>query len=110
MGRTREDLLCMVRGEGGESLEQEAASQEDMRVHVTTWHAIDEEEGGGDDEDEDDEKQQQQQQQQQQGSRKRYVIRAFGVTETGRSACVRIEGFTPFFYVKLPPQLSGKRS
>jgi len=30
------------------------------------------------------------------------VLKAFGVTASGTSACLTIQGFTPFFYVKVP--------
>jgi DNA polymerase elongation subunit (family B) len=32
----------------------------------------------------------------------RYTVRAFGVTPEGHSICLTINGFTPFFYVKIP--------
>lgn len=32
----------------------------------------------------------------------KYVIKSFGVTETGESVCMSIKDFTPFFYIKVP--------
>jgi DNA polymerase elongation subunit (family B) len=32
----------------------------------------------------------------------KYVIKTFGVTETGESVCLTIKNFTPFFYIKVP--------
>lgn len=31
-----------------------------------------------------------------------YVIKVFGVTNSGQSICLRIEGFRPFFYIRIP--------
>jgi DNA polymerase delta subunit 1 len=59
---------------------------------VTSWHSQDEEdfEEGDDDEEEAS------------ISKAKYVIRAFGVNREGRSVCLRVDGFTPYFYVKAP--------
>jgi DNA polymerase elongation subunit (family B) len=73
---------------------------------VLNWHATDEvleEDGDGDgDGDEDDE--------QEDGrsmlGKLRYVLRAFGVTAHGESVCLRIDGFTPYFFVKVPVDLA----
>jgi DNA polymerase elongation subunit (family B) len=32
----------------------------------------------------------------------KYIIRCFGVTESGNSVCINITDFTPFFYIKVP--------
>ena len=30
-----------------------------------------------------------------------FLMHCFGITETGKSVCLQIEGFEPFFYVSL---------
>ena len=79
----------------------------DIAIQVVSWNAGDEGVGGdGEDdagEDADDDTK----------TRKRgaddlgaYVIRAFGVTKQGTSVAVRLHGFTPFFYVRLPERVT----
>ena len=106
-------LLSGVVAGGGED---SSSSSKPLEIYVCSWHAADEErclEGGDDDGDEDDEGGNDNG-----GGRwrsppvgppgqppKRYVLRAFGVDADGASVALRIDGFTPFFYVKLPAAL-----
>jgi len=81
----------------GDAYDEEAGA---LTFQVISWHAVDEEEeDSGEDE-----------APAREGSSTKYVLRAFGVTAGGRSVCLRIEGFTPFLYVKLPvPLCRGPR-
>ena len=63
-----------------------------MEFMVMSWHSQDEE-----DEDEDEEETTTTT-----SSKAKYVIRAFGVNREGRSMCLRVDGFTPYFYVRAP--------
>ena len=73
-----------------------------LEFQVVSWHAFDEEELQAED-DEDDGRDAGPPRKPWQALR--YVIHAFGVRSDGSSACVRLEGFPPFFYVKVPPDL-----
>ena len=77
-----------------------------LEFQALSWHAMDEEDAnvGGEDDDEDDGDE---------GGKgkadvdsRRYVVRAFGVDAAGRSACLRIDDFTPFLYLRVPPAMS----
>ena len=76
---------------------------DDIVFQVIAWHALDVSEDRGDGECSDDD------QDDAGADRKRaadaYTINAFGVTPRGRSVCVRVRGFPPFFYVKVPADL-----
>ena len=72
---------------------------------ATSWHSQDEDAGGDDEEDEEEDEDEDVSKSA--VSRAKYVIRAFGVTREGRSVCLRVDGFTPYFYVKAPPQADG---
>ena len=108
----RDGLLAAAGSAPACRVEDEAADG-DLMVHVTTWHAADQE----DDDDEGDEEEEGEEDEEDVAHatrefdrrvKRRYVIRAFGVTQSGRSACVRIDGFTPFFYVKVPEDLDRR--
>ncbi len=40
---------------------------------------------------------------------KEYVMRAFGATKSGDSITVKITGFTPFYYIKVPDEFSERQ-
>ncbi len=62
----------------------------DVRLKIVDWHATDQatdtDDGSSDEE----------------SSSKQYVIRVFGVTDSGVSVTVQVDGFNPFYYVKVP--------
>ena len=102
VARGRDAILKM-----GAVVDETPASDEFL-LHVVTWHAIDEQQVEG----EEDEDEGEGEAEKRCPAGRQYVIRAFGVAPGGRSACLRIDGFTPYFYVKLPRHgalLSGPR-
>ena len=40
--------------------------------------------------------------------KKMFLMRVFGVTEKGTSVSVMITGYKPYFYIKIPNNISGK--
>ncbi len=62
----------------------------DIIFQCLSWEACDEE---GDDGDEND---------------KSYKIFIFGVSEDGKSVCLKINSFTPFYYIKIPVDLQER--
>ena len=64
---------------------------EDLNFQVLSWEALDEHEDLDDDD-----------------SPKRYKIYLFGVDVKGRSVSLRVESFTPFYYVRIPQELQNK--
>lgn len=92
---TRSLVLEELMGGGGAGSAQGAGgigsdSEKALEFMVVSWHSQDEEDDDCDEEDE--------------ASivNAKYVIRAFGVDRRGRSVCLRVDGFTPYFYVKVP--------
>ena len=90
---TRQDILSQA-GLGDAEC---SSSSSDVLIQVTSWHACDEvkeeeeEEGEGEEEDKDKDA----------AAAAQYTIYAFGVDPVGSSVCVRIDGYTPFFFVKI---------
>ena len=80
----------------------------DLVMQVVSWLSGDEKNGGGDDGDEQEEDDDNADDRENAKRRKyadelgEFVIRAFGVTKKGTSVAVRLHGFTPFFYLRLP--------
>ena len=66
-------------------------NNEDLIFHALSWEALDENEDSTDED-----------------SQKFYKIYIFGVDEKGRSVSLRVDSFTPFYYVKIPPDLQSK--
>lgn len=66
---------------------------EDLIFQNISWEEIDELISGNESEDEELDNN---------INNEEYVIKVFGVTDEGYSVCLNIEGFTPFFYIKLP--------
>jgi DNA polymerase elongation subunit (family B) len=61
---------------------------DDLLFQVVSWHAFDYEYDNDVEEERDD--------------INKYLIKIFGVTETGKSVSVNVLNFTPFFFVKIP--------
>ena len=85
---------------------------EPLEMQVVSWHSADAEVLAAEDDDDDDDRGR--------GGRGgrgggggggggrpelAFAIHAFGVGRDGRSVCLRVDGFPPFFYVKVPPDL-----
>lgn len=67
-----------------------------LNFMIFNWYADDrlEEEENDDDDDDDD--------QSEENDEKYYHIYLFGITEEGKSVCIEVKNFTPYFYVKFP--------
>ena len=62
-----------------------------IKFQTLSWEKFDEEIGEGGE-----------------GGEEEYKIYMFGVTDTGNSISVRIDSYTPYFYVKIPNELQDK--
>lgn len=94
------------------------ANGECLVFHVLSWHGMDDPnrsqktygdgrggDGGEDDvddDDDDDDEEEDTSYKKSQPAFYPYIIRAFGVRESGRSVALTLTGFTPFFYLKFP--------
>ena len=75
------DLSCFER----KTIDQDTyINDKTFKFQVLTWHAEDEE----DDEEE-----------------LSYKIYMFGCTEEGYNVCIKIDDYTPYFYIKIPDNL-----
>ena len=72
----------------------------DLVMQVGSWSAVDQ--GAGDDGEDEDDDADGGDNKRNRVDRGKFTIRAFGVTAKGRSVMLTVEGFTPFFYVKIP--------
>jgi DNA polymerase elongation subunit (family B) len=89
---TRQELLADAGVQSSSSSQDPSSS---ITVQVTSWHACDEHNADFDDEDDEEDVEEGD------GNDMLYTIYGFGVDSCGRSVCMRVDGYTPFFFIKV---------
>lgn len=97
---TRQDLLAQAGLVAAKSNSNSSSSSDDVLIQVTSWHACDEVKSK-DDEDEEEEEEEEIDEYDGRYRDTQYTIYAFGVDSIGSSVCVRVDDYTPFFFVKV---------
>lgn len=115
---TRRDALVSVEDEGaasGVKFREVSPENTDLCFQALTWHCSDESIEGEDDDDDDDEDDADEDDENTNKKYKwrkpkQYLIKAFGVLDDGRAVALTVQGFTPYFYVKLNGDLTDAQA